>query len=545
MASAAGAGGAEEDVAEAAQQAAAFVLRFGGRRAGRAARLAGGGSAAQFFEGRFAVDDLFVVPVDHRVFDGGLAFGRGQRAEAGVGGDDEGALDDVGAALFVEEGDQRFADAQFGDDRGGVELGVGAHGFGGGLDGLLVLRGEGAQGVLDPVAELAEDAFGHIQRVLGDEIDADALGTDQPHHLFDFLEQRLGGVVEEQVGFVEKEHQLGFVHVAHFGQLLEEFGEHPQQEGGVELGRVAQLVGGEDVDDPATVGVGLHQVGDVEHRLAEEFVATLGFDAHQAALDGADGSGRDVAVFGGEILGVVAHILDGGAQILEVDDQQALVVGDLEDQLQHAGLGVVEVEQARQQQRTHVGYGGAHRVAGFAEDVPEHRGVGPRREFVDAQRGEAFLELGRFDAGGADARQIALHVGHEHRHADAGEGFRHLLEGDGLAGAGGAGDEAVTVGQLGQQGDFLVLGLGDEQGLGHGFLQQIRAKEALSAIIGQAPDTGMKSVPARRVGFGASAGCAKNRRRGKIAPLRREPRTQNHGGSFQVGQHPAPQGPAR
>jgi len=34
---------------------------------------------------------------------------------------------------------------------------------------------------------------------------------------------------------------------------------------------------------------------------------------------------------------------------------------------------------------------------------------------------------------------------------------------------------------------------------------------------------------------GTSVGCAKNRRQGKIAPLRRDARTQNHGGSFQMG----------
>ena len=65
-----------------------------------------------------------------------------------------------------------------------------------GLDGLLVLRTEGPQSVLDPVAELAEDVFRDVQRTLGDEIDADALGADQAHHLLDFLQQSLGRVGE-------------------------------------------------------------------------------------------------------------------------------------------------------------------------------------------------------------------------------------------------------------------------------------------------------------------------------------------------------------
>jgi hypothetical protein len=55
-----------------------------------------------------------------------------------------------------------------------------------------------------------------------------------------------------------------------------------------------------------------------------------------------------------------------------------MVVGDLEDQLQHALLGLVERQHARQQQRPHVGHRGAHRVALFAEHVPQ-RGRVDRR----------------------------------------------------------------------------------------------------------------------------------------------------------------------
>jgi hypothetical protein len=35
-------------------------------------------------------------------------------------------------------------------------------------------------------------------------------------------------------------------------------------------------------------------------------------------------------------LGVVAHVLQHGAQVLHVQQQQAVVVGDLEHQVQHA-----------------------------------------------------------------------------------------------------------------------------------------------------------------------------------------------------------------
>ena len=63
---------------------------------------------------------------------------------------------------------------------------------------------------------------GTSERVLSYEIDPDPLGADQAGHLFDLVHQRLGGVIEQQVGFIEKEHQLRFVRIAYFGQFLEQ-----------------------------------------------------------------------------------------------------------------------------------------------------------------------------------------------------------------------------------------------------------------------------------------------------------------------------------
>jgi hypothetical protein len=96
---------------------------------------------------------------------------------------------------------------------------------------------------------------------------------------------------------------------------------------------------------------GLQEVGDVQHRLAEEAVAALRFDLHQAALDRADAGRADVAVFGRELARVLADVLQHRAQVLQVEQQEAVVVGDLEDELQHALLDLVEREHAGEQQR--------------------------------------------------------------------------------------------------------------------------------------------------------------------------------------------------
>ena len=66
-------------------------------------------------------------------------------------------------------------------------VGLRAKGFGGGLDGFLILRSEGAQGVLHAIAELAEDGLRDVQRILRDEKDADSLRANQPDNLHDFV----------------------------------------------------------------------------------------------------------------------------------------------------------------------------------------------------------------------------------------------------------------------------------------------------------------------------------------------------------------------
>ena len=93
----------------------------------------------------------------------------------------------------------------------------------------------------------------------------------------------------------------------------------------------------------------------------------------------ADGGLGDVAVaWALDRLVVLGDEVEQRAQILEVEQRQVAVVGDPEGDVEHAFLRVVELEQARQQQRPHLGDGGADRVALLAEQVPEHdRESGP------------------------------------------------------------------------------------------------------------------------------------------------------------------------
>jgi hypothetical protein len=100
--------------------------------------------------------------------------------------------------------------------------------------------------------------------------------------------QRRRRVVEQQVGFVEHEHQFRLVEVADFRQVLEQLRQQPQQELEYRRGFRISWFGGEDVDDAAAVQVGAHQVAQLQRRLAEEGITAFLLQAQQRALDRAD-----------------------------------------------------------------------------------------------------------------------------------------------------------------------------------------------------------------------------------------------------------------
>ena len=229
------------------------------------------------------------MTVDRRRFLlNGVTLSIGDRTDLRRGGDNPRALGDRRAAFRVEQRDERLADGQFGDGGSDIELRVRPQGFSGCFHGLLIARREGAERVLDAIAELPQHRVGDVRRTLRDEVHADALRPDQTHDLLDFLHQGCRGVGEEQVRLVEKEDKRGLVRISDLRQALEQLRQHPQQERRVELRRSDQLVGDEDVDHAAAVPIGLQQIIDVEHRLAEQLLAALLLDLEERALDGAD-----------------------------------------------------------------------------------------------------------------------------------------------------------------------------------------------------------------------------------------------------------------
>src|SRR5207249_3638986 len=112
-------------------------------------------------------------------------------------------------------------------------------------------------------------------------------------------------------------------------------------------------VGGENARHAFAV-LHAHEIGDVEHRLAEELRPALALEREEAPLDGADRGGGDVAVLRLELRGVVADMLQHRAQVLQVEEQQPIVVRDLENDGEHALLDFIQSEHAPEKQRPHV-----------------------------------------------------------------------------------------------------------------------------------------------------------------------------------------------
>ncbi len=304
--------------------------------------------------------------------------------------------------------------------------------------------------MLDPVPQLSGDLFGDVDRILGHEEHADTLRSHQPHDLFDLVHQRPRRIIEQQMRLVEEEDELRPVGIAHFGQRLEQFGEQPQQEGRIKLGRAHQPVRCEDVDPAAPFAVHAHEIGDFEGRLAEKQVRALAFESEQLALDRPDALARNIAVSEFQLRRILAHREEDAAQIAEIEQQKAIIVGPLEGDRKYAFLGVVEIEQSRQQQRAHLGNRGADRVALLSEQVPQHGGIAFIVEILDPQLGDPGFDLvgmlERRTARHGDPGKVALHIGGEDGDACARELLGHRLESHRLAGAGRAGDHAVAIG---------------------------------------------------------------------------------------------------
>ena len=260
---------------------------------------------------------------------------------------------------------------------------------------------------------------------------------------------------------VEEEHQFRAVGIADLGQGFEKLGEQPEQEGRVKPWRRHQRPGGEDIDLPQTFGRDAQQIGEIQRRFAEDLRAALVFQHQQAALDRAHRGGGDIAIAQRQVAGILPQPDQKRLQILEIKQRQPLFVRDPEGDVQHALLRLGEIEQPGQQQRPHFGQGRAHRMPVAAKEIPEHRrscGITQiRQPDFCAAGGKGRVQRALWRSGARQPGQIALHIRQEDRHPCGGKPFGEDLQRHRLAGAGGARDQPVPVGQPQKQ--MLRLGM--------------------------------------------------------------------------------------
>ena len=106
------------------------------------------------------------------------------------------------------------------------------------------------------------------------------------------------------------------------------------------------MVGREQIQH-ALAADALHKIVELDGRLAEEKVAALFVDLEQTALDRTDRRRRDIAVLQRQFGRTFADELHQRLQILEIDQHQAVVVGKLERDRQHAFLRVIKLQKPR------------------------------------------------------------------------------------------------------------------------------------------------------------------------------------------------------
>src|SRR5690606_19956760 len=113
-----------------------------------------------------------------------------------------------------------------------------------------------------------------------------------------------------------KEDELGFLEISRFRERFEEFGEQPEQQRAIERRRAEQLRGIEDINYPASVERGAHEIGYAQRGLSEEGLSPLLLEREERALNGADTGCGNAAVLEVELLAALADVREQGAQIL-------------------------------------------------------------------------------------------------------------------------------------------------------------------------------------------------------------------------------------
>ena len=206
-----------------------------------------------------------------------------------------------------------------------------------------------------------------------------------------------------------------------------------------------QLLALQDIHNAAALIIPVKPVFDVQIRFSEKLISPFILKHQEGPLNGAHGLRRNIAILQLIFLGIVTHILNHAAKILQIQKQKAPVIGNLEHDAQNAALSIVKTEQPAEQFRSHIGNRCPNRVSLFPVDIEKPGRIGSIIKVFDMHRVDAAADMFILNAGHTHARQVSLDIREKYRNAHIAEGLRNDLERDSFSGTGRSGDEPVAV----------------------------------------------------------------------------------------------------
>ncbi len=123
------------------------------------------------------------------------------------------------------------------------------------------------------------------------------------------------------------------------------------------------------IDITASVICHCQPVPDVQCRLAEKHISALFFQAQQSPLDRADTLSRHIAIGSFELSRIITDVLHHRTQILKIQQQQSLIIGNLENDRHNTALRGIQFQKPTQQIRPHLGNSRPDRMPFFTENI--------------------------------------------------------------------------------------------------------------------------------------------------------------------------------
>ena len=192
---------------------------------------------------------------------------------------------------------------------------------------------------------------------------------------------------------VKEEDQLGLLQIAHLGQRAVKLTQQPEQESRVQLGLQHEFVGSEHTQHTLAV-TGGKQVLDIKRGNAKKLVSTLVLKLQDSTLDCTDASRGHVAILGGVLLGMLGQPVQCRTQVLDVIQQDAFLIKDAVQDIEHAGLSLVQTQDAGHQIGSHLTKAGSHADALLAKNVikPYRTALKGKVFLVHAELGQPLLD---------------------------------------------------------------------------------------------------------------------------------------------------------